>query len=116
MTRTATLLAMLAAAALPLGAQATAPASEPIRDNSFLIEEAYNQEAGVVQHVSAFARSEGGAWLYSFTQEWPLGGIAHQLSYSLALVDPGPGLGAGLGDVALNWWRWLAIGHSCVNV
>lgn len=25
-----------------------------IQDNSFLIEEAYNQEDGVVQHISAF--------------------------------------------------------------
>ena len=82
-------------------------AQAPIQDNSFLIEEAYNQEAGVVQHVSAFARSEGGAWLYSFTQEWPLGGIAHQLSYSLAVVDPGPGTGAGVGDVLLNYRHQL---------
>ena len=88
-------------------APAALTAQAPIQDNSFLIEEAYNQEAGVVQHVSAFARGEGGAWLYSFTQEWPLGGIAHQLSYSLALVDPGPGLGAGLGDVALNYRHQL---------
>ena len=34
-----------------------------IADNSFLVEEAYNQEAGVVQHVSTFSRPEGGgAW------------------------------------------------------
>ena len=82
-------------------------AQAPIQDNSFLIEEAYNQEAGVVQHVSAFSRSEGGAWLYSFTQEWPLGGIAHQLGYSLAVVDPGPGIGAGVGDVMLNYRHQL---------
>jgi len=30
--------------------------SEPIEDNSFLIEEAYNQEAGVVQHISNLDR------------------------------------------------------------
>lgn len=94
------LLALICAPTL-LAAQA------PIQDNSFLIEEAYNQEAGVVQHISAFARSEGGAWLYSFTQEWPLGGIAHQLSYSLPLVDPGPGISAGVGDVAINYRHQL---------
>ena len=82
-------------------------AQTPIQDNSFLIEEAYNQETGVVQHVSAFSRSEGGAWLYSFTQEWPLGGIAHQLSYSLLLVDAGAGVGAGLGDAAINYRHQL---------
>ena len=90
-----------------LGVPPLLQAQAPIQDNSFLIEEAYNQEAGVVQHVSAFARSEGGAWLYSFTQEWPLGGIAHQLSYSLAVVDPGPGTGAGVGDVMLNYRHQL---------
>src|SRR5262245_17587450 len=46
----------------------------PIADNSFLIEEAYNQEAGVVQHISVFQRDwRSSAWAYSFTQEWPLG-------------------------------------------
>ena len=57
-----------------------------IQDNSFLIEEAYNQEAGVVQHISAFSRAEGGAWLYTFTQEWPLGGIDHQRPLLAALT------------------------------
>jgi len=94
--------------ALPLtGVVPLLEAQAPIQDNSFLIEEAYNQETGVVQHVSAFSRAEGGAWLYTFTQEWPLGGIAHQLSYSLAVVDPGPGTGAGVGDVMLNYRHQL---------
>ena len=83
------------------------PVQAQIQDNSFLIEEAYNQEAGVVQHISAFSRAEGGAWLYTFTQEWPLGGLDHQLSYSLALLDPGPGVSAGLGDVAINYRHQL---------
>lgn len=30
--------------------------SAPIQDNSFLIEEAYNQEFGVVQHINTFTR------------------------------------------------------------
>ena len=96
-------IALLVLAGTPLLLQAQAP----IQDNSFLIEEAYNQEAGVVQHVSTFSRGEGGAWLYSFTQEWPLGGIAHQLGYSLAVVDPGPAAGAGVGDVMLNYRHQL---------
>ena len=75
------------------------PVTAQIQDNSFLIEEAYNQERGVVQHISAFARpSVGNAWSYSFTQEWPLGGIQHQLSYTLPVQnDPE---GTGLGDIA----------------
>ena len=60
---------------------------EPIADNSFLIEEAYNQEAGVVQHINTFVRPDGGgAWAYSFTQEWPLRGMRNQLSYTRAGV------------------------------
>ena len=84
---------------------------EHIADNSFLIEEAYNQEAGVVQHVSTFSREDlGGAWEYGFTQEWPLGGIRHQLSYTLPLVHP-DGAGTGLGDVLLNY-RYQLVGDG----
>ena len=80
-----------------------------IQDNSFLLEEAYNQESGIVQHISTFARPSGGnAWAYSFTQEWPLTGIRHQLSYTLPVQnDDG---GTGLGDVALNY-RYQLLGH-----
>lgn len=46
----------------------------PIQDNSFLVEEAYNQEPGVVQHISTFTRfQESKDWIYTFTQEWPVG-------------------------------------------
>ena len=82
-------------------AGAQAPAVPPIQDNSFLIEEAYNQERGVVQHISTFQRAAG-AWVYTFTQEWPLGGIRHQLSYTIP-VSHSAGSGAGFGDVALNY-------------
>lgn len=78
-----------------------------VRDNSFLIEEAYNQEAGVVQHISTFQRTRGDAWAYGFTQEWPMGGIRHQLSWSLGLVNGGAG--AGIGDGAVNY-RYQLIG------
>jgi hypothetical protein len=77
-----------------------------IQDNSFLIEEAYNQERGVVQHISTFARpSDGGSWAYSFTQEWPLRGIRHQLSYTVPMQNDGAG--TGLGDIALNYRHQL---------
>jgi hypothetical protein len=45
---------------------------EPISDNSFLIEEAYNQEPGVVQHINTFTRQRSGDYAYTFTQEYPL--------------------------------------------
>jgi hypothetical protein len=85
-----------------------------IQDNSFLIEEAYNQESGVVQHISTFARTSGGDWDYSFTQEWPLGGIRHQLSYSIPLEHAGS-TGTGFGDVALNY-RYQLAGHPQARV
>jgi hypothetical protein len=97
----------LAAAALP----ARLP-GQAIADNSFLVEEAYNQEAGVVQHVSTWSRPQGGgAWDYTFTQEWPVGGVTHQVSYTLPVVDPAGARGAGLGDAALNY-RYQLVGEG----
>jgi hypothetical protein len=81
-----------------------------IQDNSFLVEEAYNQESGVVQHISTFDRpSSGDAWAYSLTQEWPLGGIRHQLSYTIP-IESIEGLGTGVSDVALNY-RYQLLGN-----
>jgi hypothetical protein len=90
----------------------------PIQDNSFLVEEAYNQEPGVVQHISTFTRyQETKDWIYTFTQEWPVGGLTHQLSYTL----PWQRLGASLdgrqafGDVALNY-RYQLLGDGNAKV
>ena len=91
---------------LILATTARAQDPAPIRDNSFLVEEAYNQPFGVVQHISAFARAErGGAWLYTFTQEWPVRGQRHQLSYTVPIsrTDQASGSRQGVGDVALNY-------------
>jgi hypothetical protein len=79
--------------------------AEPIRDNSFLIEEAYNQEPGVVQHISTLELGDG-AWAYGFTQEWPVVSQRHQVSVHLPLGDSGGG--AGLGDVALTYRAQLS--------
>lgn len=77
---------------------------EPLMDNSFLLEEAYNQEPGVVQSIVTFTRARGtGAWMAAFTQEWPAPDQRHQLSYTLALADLGGGGGRGLTDVMLNY-------------
>ena len=95
------------------GQPSTQPASArgPIEDNSFLIEEAYNQEAGVVQHISTFALQRATrAWAYAFTQEWPLFSQRHQLSFTLPVVSAGRGTGSGVGDVALHYRYQLADG------
>jgi hypothetical protein len=84
-----------------------------ISDNSFLIEEAYNQDPGVVQHISNFSRSdEGGSWAFSFTQEWPLRGLRHQISYSVPLQHDE---GTGFGDIALNY-RYQLLGSADARI
>lgn len=88
----------------------------PIQDNSFLIEEAYNQENGVVQHISTYTRSwQTGEWVYTFTQEFPVRGIKHQLSYTLPVMGLSKPPGTGVGDVALNY-RYQAIGSGETRV
>lgn len=83
-----------------------------IQDNSFLIEEAYNQDPGVVQHISQFQRDlRMNAFTYQFTQEWPVGGITHQLSYSIPVVRADAAVGVGIGDIRLNY-RYQLIGDS----
>jgi hypothetical protein len=61
------------------------PLSKGIQDNSFLVEEAYNQEPGVVQHilnVPVFFSHGEKENTPSFTQEWPVFGQTHQFSYT----------------------------------
>ena len=87
------------------GAQTTNP-SDPSRkweitDNSFLVEEAFNQEAGVVQNIFSWTRSRDGGWVANFTQEWPAPGMTHQLSYSLAYASTGDA--RGVGDTLINY-------------
>lgn len=81
-------------------------ASKPIMDNSFLVEEAYNQEPGVVQHISTFVHTKDlDGWLATFTQEWPLRSQFHQLSFTVPVVHNGSD--GGLGDVAIHYRRQL---------
>jgi hypothetical protein len=83
-----------------------------IMDNSFLIEEAYNQEPGVVQHiltgfgnVNRLSGPDDQAWDLSFTQEWPVFGQTHQFSYTVpySFVESGGLQSNGMGDVLLNY-------------
>jgi hypothetical protein len=90
---------------VPVQAQGGTPADSSrkweITDNSFLVEEAFNQEAGVVQNIFTWTRTQGGAWAANFTQEWPVPGMRHQLSYSLLYLNNGEG--TGIGDALLNY-------------
>jgi hypothetical protein len=93
--------------AAPLLAQSE---PSPIQDNSFLIEEAYNQDPGVVQHILTFAHAtRGGDWVSTFTQEWPAPSLRHQLSFTAAAAKAGDA--RGIGDVAINY-RYQLIGDA----
>jgi hypothetical protein len=98
---------------LAAGAQAEEKDSRPaagVQDNSFLIEEAYNQEAGVVQHINTLRR-QGGDWFYSFSQEWPIGSQTHQFSYTVPYAWIRNDIGRrvhGPGDLFINY-RYQAI-------
>lgn len=97
----------------------------PIRDNSFLIEEAYNQEPGVVQHIFNLVP----AWEHGhdakrtldfvFTQEWPIFSQLHQFSYSIPMrrIDGTPDHGTGedawgMGDILVNYRYQLLDGEN----
>jgi hypothetical protein len=95
-------------AALCLTSIAIASAAEPlakgIQDNSFLVEEAYNQEPGVVQHILnvPVAFTNGAREIRpSFTQEWPVFSQRHQFSYSIphAFIENENGVE----DIRLNY-------------
>ena len=68
---------------------ASEPLAQGIQDNSFFIEEAYNQEPGVVQHIfnlSADFTNGSREIAPSFTQEWPVFSQMHQFSYTVPYV------------------------------
>jgi hypothetical protein len=102
------LIACVAVVAGPLSAASNSIASEPlakgIQDNSFFVEEAYNQEPGVVQHILnvPINFTNGSREITpSFTQEWPVFSQTHQLSYTIPYVFTEDD--NGLADMRLNY-------------
>lgn len=94
-----------------LAAPAAAHAGPLIVDNSFFVEEAYNQEAGVVQHIQQLQLAPNTkTWSYMFTDEWPASDQSNQFSVSLAINHDA--MGTGLGDVMLNYRRELLHMHE----
>jgi len=103
---TAALLLLLGLSA-PASAQAQVPFG--ILDNSFFVEEAFNQEPGIFQNIVGVRLVGGGDWEAAFTQEWPLATQTHQFSFTLpSLAVNGA---AGIGDVLINY-RWQATGEG----
>ena len=103
LVQTAVLVLSLLGITMGVSAQTSAP-DQPrpfeIADNSFLVEEAFNQEAGIFQNIFNAMRSNG-VWEPTFTQEWPVGTQAHQFSYTLSWLS-GQGT-TGFGDTLLNY-------------
>jgi hypothetical protein len=80
------LLPLLACQVSFVSSLSAEPLAKAIQDNSFFVEEAYNQEPGIVQHiinVPAFFASGSNAISFSFTQEWPIFTQTHQFSYTI---------------------------------
>jgi DtxR family transcriptional regulator, Mn-dependent transcriptional regulator len=102
------LVQVMAAAFLLLAVSPSASAQQMpfgILDNSFLVEEAFNQEPGIFQNIFGIHVLAGGEWEAAFTQEWPLRTQTHQLSFTFSsLAVDGQ---AGLGDLMINY-RWQA--------
>jgi DtxR family Mn-dependent transcriptional regulator len=96
-------LSTTAAAQTPGAASSARPFE--ITDNSFLVEEAFNQEANIFQNIFG-SLLIGDAWAAGVTQEWPLGGQTHQLSYTLQWLDGGTNVG--FGDALVNY-RYQAL-------
>jgi hypothetical protein len=114
----AALCLALARAAVAQDASPAPSGPGPIQDNSFLVEEAYNQDAGVVQHLQLFQWDwRSGTWVWTFTQEWPVPRETHQLSISVPLVrvERDPASTTGLGDVGLNY-RYQLVGGAAAAV
>jgi len=109
--------ALVAGVVMALGLSAAWAAEkrpiDVISDNSFLIEEAYNQEPGVIQHIfntvyNNDSRRRG--WAFSFTQEWPVFSQDHQFSFTIPSyhIVEGSDRVYGVGDILLNY-RYQAL-------
>jgi len=117
MTRAASfffILALSLGIVVPCAAQEPTGANRPfqISDNSFLVEEAFNQELNVVQNIFSFMRSSDGRYDGSYTQEWPVGGHQHQFSYTVPFAIVAGR--RGVGDVLLNYRYQATEEHGAV--
>jgi hypothetical protein len=91
---------MLLSFAVPAAAQSARARPFEITDNSLLVEEAFNLEAGVFQNIFLFrVPREGGGWSVEFTQEWPFRSQRHQISFTI----PFSFAGGALDDIMLNY-------------
>jgi hypothetical protein len=96
---------MALAVAVPVFAQVPQNATDSrrpfeITDNSFFVEEAFNQEPGIFQNIFGVQLHGRGDWDAAFTQEWPLFSQRHQISYTIPYASAET---RGIGDVLVNY-------------
>jgi hypothetical protein len=81
-------------------------------DNSFLLEEAFNQPHGVLQHIFNLSIDDlhGRNIISSFTQEIPLTNLTHQLSYTIYYnaLNAVSGATSGFGDLYISYRPMLS--------
>jgi len=96
-------LTLLIASAVPARAQAVGghATAFDILDNSFIVEEAFNQEPGIFQNIFGVQLGEGAEWDFGFTQEWPIGSQTHQFSYTVPVSRLNGA--TGVGDLLVNY-------------
>ncbi len=95
-----------AAGATPGNSKRTPPEySAAIEGNSFFIEEAYNQDPRRVHQMvnSLLFRDRGTNVLGTFGQEWPMGGLHHQLSYEVSYSSLEGGAASGFADSFVDY-------------
>jgi hypothetical protein len=76
-------------------------ASAGILDNSFLVEETFNQDPGVVQTTFSWVRSGDSGWRSTVAQDWPL--LVHRHQFSWALPWSGGGIPLRTGQVVVSY-------------
>jgi hypothetical protein len=72
-----------------------------IKDNSFLVEEAINQDPGIFQNIFVTTRNRAGEWEGNFTSEFPIGSLRHQISFTVPYSSAASV--TAVGDAMLNY-------------
>jgi hypothetical protein len=99
--------------ALPRAARSDDPQDalvSGVQDNSFLLQEAYNQDAGVVQTIATVSLQGFGSgerdWQLGLSQEYPLFSRDHQVSFFLPIegvAGSDAESASGVGDLLLDY-------------
>lgn len=87
-----------------------------IEDNSFLMEEAFNQEWGVYQFIQKYQTSkQAKGYEYVFENEIPISDKVHQFSYAIPRFREDANSTSAIGDVTLNY-RWQPMNRDGILV